>query len=96
MVFQSLVVILPPYFDFKRPQLSPWPKINKFQARFVAGIMMNKCAKCHGDSQGGKKVKFNLTSAIELSETAVLCTTTLYRNPIQASNFGGTFDQLFL
>ena len=29
----------------------------------------------------------------------ILCTTlctTLYRNPMQASNFGGTFDQLFL
>ena len=25
----------------------------------------------------------------------ILCTT-LYRNPVQASNFGGTFDQLFL
>ena len=31
--------------------------------------MMNKCAKFHKDSQGGKKVKFNLPSAIELSET---------------------------
>ena len=57
--------------------------------------MMNKCAKFHKDSLSGKKVKLNLASAIELSETAILCTT-LYRNPIQASNFGGTFDQLFL
>ena len=31
---------------------------------------MNKCAKFHGDSPTGKKVKFNLTSEIELSETA--------------------------
>ena len=31
--------------------------------------MMNKCAKFHGDSPKGKKVKFNLGSAIELSET---------------------------
>ena len=32
--------------------------------------MMNKCAKFHKDSPSGKKVKFNLTSAIELSETS--------------------------
>ena len=62
---------------------------------FVARSMMNKCAKFYKDSPSGKKVKFNLPSTIELSETAVLCTT-LYRNPMQVSNFGGTFDQLFL
>ena len=32
--------------------------------------MMNKCAKFHEDSLAIKKVKFNLPSAIELSETA--------------------------
>ena len=32
--------------------------------------MMNKCAKFHEHSPKGKKVKFNLLSAIELSETA--------------------------
>ena len=32
--------------------------------------MMNKCAKFHKDSPSGKKVKFNLPSAIELSKTA--------------------------
>ena len=32
--------------------------------------MMSKCAKFHKDSPSGKKVKFNLPSAIELSETA--------------------------
>ena len=57
--------------------------------------MMNKRAKFHKDSPSGKKVKFNLARAIELSETAVLGKT-LYRNLMQASNFGGTFDQLFL
>ena len=57
--------------------------------------MMNKCAKFHKDSLSGKKVNLNLARAIELSETAVLCIT-LYRNLMQASNFGGTFDQLFL
>ena len=34
--------------------------------------MMNKCAKFLKDSQSDKKVKFNLPSAIELSETADL------------------------
>ena len=33
--------------------------------------MMNKCAKFHKDRPSDKKVKFNLPSAIELSETAV-------------------------
>ena len=33
--------------------------------------MMNMCAKFYKDSLSGKKVKFNLTRAIELSETAV-------------------------
>ena len=33
--------------------------------------MMKKCAKFHKDSPSGKKVKFNLAKAIELSETAV-------------------------
>ena len=32
--------------------------------------MMNKCAKFHKDSLSDKKVKFNLPSAIKLSETA--------------------------
>ena len=38
--------------------------------RFVAMDMMNKCAKFNKESQTIKKVKFNLPSAIELSETA--------------------------
>ena len=55
--------------------------------------MMNKCAKFHKDSPSDKKVKFNLPSAIELRRQPILCTT-LFRNFMQASNFGGTFDQL--
>ena len=57
--------------------------------------MMNKCAKFHKDSPSDKKVKLNLPSAIELSETADFVYN-LYRNPMQVSNFGGPFDQLFL
>ena len=69
--------------------------MKKSEAMFVAMSKMNKCAKFHKDSPRDKKVQFNLPIAIELSETAVLCTT-LYRNVEQASNFGGTFDQRFL
>ena len=48
-------------------------KIKKSEANFVAMMsMMNKCAKFHGHSPSGKKVKFNLASAIELLETADL------------------------
>ena len=59
--------------------------------------MMNKCAKFHKESLSGKKVKFNLPSAIELSirRRPILCTT-LYKNLMQASNFDSAFDQLFL
>ena len=32
--------------------------------------VMDKCAKFHKDSPSDKKVKFNLPSAIKLSETA--------------------------
>ena len=35
--------------------------------------MMNKCAKFHKDSPSDKKVKFNLPSVIELSETSRFC-----------------------
>ena len=62
---------------------------------FVAMNIMNQSAKVCKDCLSGKMVKFNLVGAIELSETAVFCTS-LYRNPMQASNFGGAFHQRFL
>ena len=40
---------------------------------------MNKCAKFHKDSPSGKKVKFNLARAIELSETAVFVYNFVYK-----------------
>ena len=46
--------------------------MKKSEANFVAINMMNKCARFHKDSPNDKRVKFNLPSAIELSETAVL------------------------
>ena len=44
--------------------------MKKSEANFVAMSMLNKCAKFHGDSPTGHKVKVNLASAIELSEMA--------------------------
>ena len=66
MIFQKLVMILPRFFDFE----VPWPKLKNLRQAFVARSMMDKCAKFHKDSPSGKKVKFNLQSAIGLSETA--------------------------
>ena len=57
--------------------------------------MMNKCAKLHKDSPSGEKVKFNIPSVLELLETADFVYN-MYRNLMQASNFGSAFDQLFL
>ena len=67
MIFQSLVMILPRFFDFEVPR----QRLKILRQRFVAMDMMNKCAKFHNDSQSDEKVKFILPSAIELSETAV-------------------------
>ena len=53
MIFQSLVKILPPFFDFERLYLSPWAKFKKSEATFVAMRMLNKCAKHHGDCSSG-------------------------------------------
>ena len=44
-------------------------KLKILRQNFVATNMINQCAKCHGDSPSGKKVKFNLANAIELAET---------------------------
>ena len=96
MPFQNLVMILPHYSTSKDHNKVYGQKSNKLRLCFVAMSMMNRCATFHGDSPSGEKVKFYLASAIniELPETVVLCTT-LYRNPMQVSKFGGAFDQLF-
>ena len=70
MIFQSLVTILPPFSTLKDHNYVPRRKLKTLGQRFVARSMLNKCAKFHGDSPSGKKVKFNLARAIELSETA--------------------------
>ena len=52
--------------------------------------MLNKCAKFHKDSPSGKKVKFNLARAIELSETGrfcvQLCIETLCKRPTSVAH----------
>ena len=48
---------------------------------------MNKCAKFHKDSPSEKNVKFNLPSAIELSETADFVYN--FRNLMQARQLWG-------
>ena len=45
-------------------------KLKTLRRYVVAMNVINKCAKFHKDSPSGKKVKLNLPSAIELSETA--------------------------
>ena len=51
--------------------------------------MINKCAKFHKDSPSDQKVKFNLLSAIKLSETAFcvqLCIETLCKRAISVAH----------
>ena len=55
--------------------------------------MINKCAKFHKDSPSGKKLNSISRERLNFRRRPFLCTT-LYRNLMQASNFGGTFDQL--
>ena len=57
--------------------------------------MLNRCAKFHGDSPSGKKLNSISRERLNFRRRPLLCTT-LYRNLMQATNFGGTFDKLFL
>ena len=57
--------------------------------------MMNKCAKFHKDSPNDKKLNSICRARLIFRRRPFLCTT-LNRNLMQASNFGGTSDQLFL
>ena len=56
---------------------------------------MNKCAKFHKDSPSDKKLNSLSRARLNFRRRRFLCTT-LNRNLTQASNFGGTFDQVFL
>ena len=67
MIFQNIVMILPRFFDFERPYLSPQAKFKKPEATFVAINMLNKCAKFHKDSSNGKKE--NLKAIVPLAQT---------------------------
>ena len=73
-------------------------KYKKIWDNLVAMSMLNKCAKFHGDFEVVKKLSSISRARLNISiiwRQPILCST-LYRNPVQASNFGGTFDQLFL
>ena len=70
MILQSLVMILPAFLTLKDHNYVPRQELKNRRRYVVARNMMNKCAKFHKDSPSDKKVKFNLPSAIELSETA--------------------------
>ena len=56
---------------------------------------MNKCAKFQKDSPSGKKLNSIFRAQLNFRRRPILWTT-LYRKLMQASNFGGTFDQPFL
>ena len=60
---------------------------------FVAMGKLNKCAKFH-IVQAVKKLNSISRERLNFRRWPFLCTT-LYKNPLQASSFGGTFDQLF-
>ena len=54
MIFQSLVTIVPWFFDFKKTITeSPGKHLKKLRQPFVAISMLNKWAKFHGDSLSG-------------------------------------------
>ena len=57
--------------------------------------MMSKCAQFHKDSPSDKKLNSISRARLNFRRRPIVCTTS-YRKPIQASNFGGKFDQLFL
>ena len=57
-------------FVRKRDREREKERVRERGSFFVAMNMVNRCAKFHKDSPSGKKVKFILPSAVELSETA--------------------------
>ena len=61
----------------------------------VFTTMMYKCAKFDKDIPSVKKLNLISQARLNFRRRPILCTT-LYRNLTQASNFGDTFDQLFL
>ena len=72
----------------------------RFTFSFLAGALMNMMNKSSVPSfikivQAVKKLNSISRERLNFRRRPILCTT-LYRNLRQASNFGGTFDQLFL
>ena len=126
------------FFDFERPELSPWAKIEKSKAFLFAArtcwksvpnfmeiewkksipawnvwektipklfsvLYSGKWALTFSPNfmdpleivQGVKKLNSISRERLNFRRGPILCTT-LYRNPMQASHFVGTFYQLFL
>ena len=70
-------------------------KLKYLRHSFEAMTMMNKCAKFHKDSPSDNKINSISRARLNFRRRPFLCTT-FYSNLMQASNFGGTFDQFFL
>ena len=79
-----------PFFDFQRPKLSPWAKFKIFCQLFVATSMLNKCANFIETLPAVKKLNSISRAGLKFRRGR----TSLYRNPFQANNCGGIFDQL--
>ena len=91
------------FSDDFTPFLLLWKTITKSLGKtqksepLFCGHELNKCSKFHEDSPSGKKVKFNHISRVRLNfRRQAILSTALHRNPMQASSFGGTFDELFV
>ena len=65
-----------------------WPNTDCWVVACVTRNMINKCAKFHGDTV--KKLSSISRARLNFRRRPVLCTS-LYKHPIQASDFGGTF-----
>ena len=87
-------------FFLKKVTLPPFGPANlqkNIRQVLVAMSMLNRCAKFHADSPSGKMLNSvsRARSNICIRRQPFLCTT-LYRNPMQRSNFGDLSDQVFL
>ena len=96
MIFTSLVLILPGFFLLWKTITISWAKIKKAEAAFCSQELADTSVPNVMEIVQAVK-EFNLISWVRLSfrRRPILCTA-LFRNPIQASHFGRSIDQLFL
>ena len=94
MIFQSIVMILPRFFfRFWKAITKSLGKNLKIWGKIRSQEHAEQVCQISSIVQAVKKL--NSISWLNFQRRPILCTT-LYRNSIQASNFGGTFDQLVL